>query len=124
MFKALATTLIASGILIASYFTLLNFFPSIEHYQFFVFVAFFAALQFISTLAFERFNTDNDASKFVMTFLVATGVKFILSLFIILFLVTQFPEQKRVLALSFCLQYLFFLAIDSLTLLSKIRHRK
>lgn len=123
MTKAISSTLVTSGILIVSYFTLVNFFPGIAHKQFFAFLIFLAGLQILSAFAHQRLRTENDPEKFVMTFLVTTGVKFILSLFIILILIKKFPEQKRVLALSYCAQYILFLAVDSIALLKKIRER-
>lgn len=113
----------ACGILIAGYFGLLSVFPQYAHKQFFGFLVFFAGLQLLTELAFKRFRTEEDPEKFVMTFMVATGAKFILSLFIVLILVMKFPDQKQVLALSFCAQYVVFLVIDSLGLLNKIKQR-
>ncbi len=123
MIKSLSSTFLAAGILFIGYYSLLYFFPAIEHAQFFAFLLFFSGLELLSAFAFHRFGTEEDASKFVMTYLVATGSKFILSLFIVLILVIKFPEQKQLLALSFCSQYLVFLIVDSVSLLSKIKER-
>ncbi|MES2629254.1 MAG: hypothetical protein V4616_09845 [Bacteroidota bacterium] len=123
MIRTLSSTLVTCGFLIIAYFTLISFRPELEHKQFYAFLVFFAGLQLLSGFAFSRFQTEQDAEKFVMTFLVSTGAKFILSLFIILILVKTFPEQKRLLAFSFCIQYLLFLTVDSVALLTKIGRR-
>ncbi len=121
--KGLTSTFIASGILIVCYFSLLSFFPELKHDKFFVFLIFFAGIQFISSFAYSKLGAEENAERFVMIFLAATGVKFILSLFIVLILVMKFPEQKKLLALSFGVQYMVFLLIDSMSLLNKIKSR-
>ena len=123
MIKSFSSAILAAGILLVGYYSLLYFFPNLEHRQFFAFLIYFSGLEILSTLAYKRFQTESDAEKFVMTFMVVTGVKFILSLFIVLILVIKFPEQKQLLALSFCAQYLIFLVLDSAALLSKIKQR-
>ncbi len=123
MIKSISSTLVSCGIILLAYFALIYFFPQLAHKQFYAFLVFFGGLQLLTAFAFYRLGTETDAEKFVSTFLVATGVKFILSLFIVLILVMKFPDQKQVLALSFCTLYLVFLVIDSAGLLSKIKER-
>lgn len=123
MIRHISQSLILAGILIMAYVGLIQFFPSLEHSQFYGFLVFFSGLQIIASLAYDRFSKKEDAQQFVTAFLVATGVKFILSLFIVLILVVQFPEQKQLLALSFFSLYIFFLLADSVILLRKIKQR-
>ncbi len=123
MIKPISSTIVSCGINLLAYYTLIHFFPQVAHKQFYAFLLFFAGLQLLTAFAYYRLGADKNAEKFVGTFLVATGVKFILSLFIVLILVMKFPEQKQVLALSFCAQYMVFLVIDSAGLLSKIKER-
>lgn len=123
MIQQFSKTLILSGCLFVAYSLLVHYFPTLSHKTFYIFLVYFCGLQAISTILYRRFGAEENPEKFVMAFMAITGIKFIFSLFIVLIIVLKFKEQKQLLALSFCLQYVIFLTADSQQLLRKIRER-
>ncbi len=115
---------IPAGLLTIGHFSLLSFNPQYTHPSFFAFLVYFIGLQLFFDWLHKRFNKDNQPEKFVKVFLTTTSLKFILSLFIVLGLILVFKEQKQVVALTFCLQYLVFLIADSLKLVARIKNEK
>jgi hypothetical protein len=124
LMKTIAGLLLLTAILITAGIIIFKNYYSAEYFRFFpALVVIFFAINAVFFLFFYR-SVNKPNNQFIRSFMLATVIKLILYLAIVLIYVLSFPESKFEFSITVMLLYLFYTFYDLIIMVNLVKQVK